>query len=95
MDYDLCLVVEWNSETNEYIYNTNIKQEKIDEIIIDTLRLYSKKNFSNIKPEEDYNITKFRIEIYVDLSYDKFMLNTNGSEGITFGILSSFLKTLK
>lgn len=89
---DLFLKLKYDVNKDEFDESeTNIKKEKISDIVAETIRLYQHKDFSSVSLADDHKVEIFEIKITVDLSFDRFSLSTNGSNEITLGILAHYL----
>lgn len=90
---DLFLKIEFNIETTEYLVDTNINKNKIEEIVSTFLNFQIGAGKDNSNPNTK---TIYTIKIFVDLSFDKFTCEHDcGNKGLRDGILMHYLKGLK
>ena len=88
----LWIQLDWDVESNEFCYRTNIKDNLVPNIILDYLRLQIGKGKDLTEREEHY---LYSIDLFLDLNKDSFSCTNNcGNLGLRDGILLGFCERL-
>ena len=86
----LSVIIEYNLKTDSYTFDSNIKPEKINDLVSEFLRTQIGKGEDFSKAEER---DVYKIKLSIDLSQDIFYCEHNcGNLGLRDGILMGFLK---
>jgi len=89
-NYDLYINMSYNGpQATLTIEDTNVKLDKIDDILAEWIRGQSGKGKDNrVANEKDV----YKIQMKVDLTYDHFTVSSDtGNHGLTTGILGTSL----
>jgi len=89
---ELFVKVHFNNKTNSFTHETNIKPEKLSDIIWDFLSTQEGKGKDERKPNEQ---EVYDVELHLDLSEDLFSISDNcGNHSLRDGILMYFARNL-
>jgi len=90
--YRLYLYIDYDVEHDAFCYHTNIKQEKIADIVSEFLGTQMGKGADDRAPDiRDY----YSIDLILDLSHDIFKVgHTCGNKGLRDGILMNLVSKL-
>lgn len=92
MDEHLYVIIDMDVITNTICYNTNIKSERLSDVLSDVLQCQVGAVPDNSDAHKRH---LYEIEIIIDLSFDDITIQSNtGNKGLTAGILMYFLSKL-
>jgi hypothetical protein len=87
------LKLKYNIKKDKFSYSSNMRDERIADIVVEFLRIQMGKGADRSEPEKR---DKYKIEIWLDLNTDTFVncKDNCGNLGLRDGILMRFIKTL-
>jgi len=89
---NLGIKIDYDIKSDIFCFDTDIKRNRISNIINDFLRTQISKGEDNSQAE---NHTLYKIDISIDLTIDTFYVTHNcGNKGLREGILFRFLEKL-